>query len=357
MHHLRGTCRRATASIRRPCATAAMKGMMNMHSKSHVISVDDSDNTITFTPKECHASSLIFMHGLGDTAFGWADTIHDIIQSQKMLSHVKCILPTAPTQPVTLNRGMSMPSWYDIQSLSDRAEDTCDGIDASRARIVKLIEHEVSMGISTSRIVLGGFSQVYIYIYIYAGTWQDVPNDIWTERMQLARSLFKCTGNNLRLVSQIVINFVIGRAKVTASRKRWNEAKRGQEDWKPTILPFISSRMEKLYPFTIDLWVLCAEMTPQRVVFFLSVALQLLYVMKYQQFLTHTYYYAGEYVVNDKISEEYHIGGCYGNTHRLSNENCIGGYRRAFWLRSTDPGLAVAYSHTYRYYFVNQRFG
>ena len=27
---------------------------------------------------------------------------------------MKFILPTAPTQPVTLNMGMAMPSWYDI---------------------------------------------------------------------------------------------------------------------------------------------------------------------------------------------------------------------------------------------------
>jgi hypothetical protein len=30
------------------------------------------------------------------------------------MPYVKFILPTAPTQPVTMNMGMAMPSWYVI---------------------------------------------------------------------------------------------------------------------------------------------------------------------------------------------------------------------------------------------------
>ncbi|RHY30101.1 hypothetical protein DYB32_004611 [Aphanomyces invadans] len=96
------------------------------------------------------------MHGLGDTAHGWADSILHIAQR---LPHLKCVLPTAPTQPVTLNMGMAMPSWYDIRSLTDREGDPCSGIDASRERIENIIQAEIDGGISPSRIVLGGFSQ------------------------------------------------------------------------------------------------------------------------------------------------------------------------------------------------------
>ncbi|OQR82848.1 acyl-protein thioesterase [Achlya hypogyna] len=127
-----------------------------MHTKSHVVAVDKADNTITFTPKTGHSASLVFMHGLGDTAFGWADTMQFMSES---MPHVKCILPTAQTQPVTLNHGMQCPSWYDIQSLSNRKGDPCTGIEASRDRILQIIEKEIDAGIAPSRIVLGGFSQ------------------------------------------------------------------------------------------------------------------------------------------------------------------------------------------------------
>jgi lysophospholipase-2 len=48
---------------------------------------------------------------------------------------------------------------YDITSLTRVNGDNADGIDASRDRIMTLIEKEVAAGIPLSRIVLGGFSQ------------------------------------------------------------------------------------------------------------------------------------------------------------------------------------------------------
>jgi len=48
------------------------------------------------------------------------------------MPHVKFILPTAPTQPVTLNMGMPMPSWYDIEGLDERTNENCKGIEESR---------------------------------------------------------------------------------------------------------------------------------------------------------------------------------------------------------------------------------
>jgi predicted esterase len=98
---------------------------------------------------------------------------------------VKWILPTARTQPVTLNMGMSMPSWYDIIGLDSRSSEICNGLDESMVRILDLVENEVvgveSRGVDTtaatatttkttttcdstssldySRIVLAGFSQ------------------------------------------------------------------------------------------------------------------------------------------------------------------------------------------------------
>lgn len=48
---------------------------------------------------------------------------------------------------------------YDIKSLARVSGDNADGIDASRDRVMGIIEKEVAGGIPLSRIVLGGFSQ------------------------------------------------------------------------------------------------------------------------------------------------------------------------------------------------------
>ena len=76
------------------------------------------------------------------------------------LPHVKFILPTAPTQPVTMNMGMPMPSWYDIVGLDERSNENCKGIDASVATVRSILqgEHD-STGLPYSRMVLAGFSQ------------------------------------------------------------------------------------------------------------------------------------------------------------------------------------------------------
>lgn len=99
------------------------------------------------------------------------------LANQPGLGHVKFILPTAPTQPVTLNMGMSMPSWYDIIGLDSRSNEVCNGLDETMERMLGLIENEVGSRISDgeddetckssspsssvgySRIVFAGFSQ------------------------------------------------------------------------------------------------------------------------------------------------------------------------------------------------------
>ncbi|TDH70674.1 hypothetical protein CCR75_002919 [Bremia lactucae] len=101
-------------------------------------------------------AAVVFLHGLGDTGQGWSDAMTMLA---KDLPHVKFVLPTASSMPVSLNMGMRMPAWYDIKSLSHVNADNADGIDASRDRIMAIIQQEVAEGIPLSRIVLGGFSQ------------------------------------------------------------------------------------------------------------------------------------------------------------------------------------------------------
>ena len=69
------------------------------------------------------------------------------------------VLPTAPTQPVTLNGGMPMPSWYDIEGLSERTNENCNGIVESQRTVERIMEGEAAAGLPYSRMVLSGFSQ------------------------------------------------------------------------------------------------------------------------------------------------------------------------------------------------------
>ena len=101
------------------------------------ISQDKARNgLITIAPADGIAHTATFIgpiHGLGDTNMGWADAANQLHVSS--LRHVKFVLPNAPTSPVTLNGGMAMPSWYDITSLDDRANQECVGIEESRATV------------------------------------------------------------------------------------------------------------------------------------------------------------------------------------------------------------------------------
>ena len=67
------------------------------------------------TPKEDHKYSLIFLHGLGDTAMGFMDVFEDK-RNEYQLTPPNCriVLPTAPVQAVTLNDGFEMNSWFDV---------------------------------------------------------------------------------------------------------------------------------------------------------------------------------------------------------------------------------------------------
>lgn len=120
-----------------------------------------------------HRGTVIFMHGLGDTAAGWAQNLREM---QSHVPNVKFVLPTASEMPVTLNQGMCMTAWHDIKSLSRLSSHEMTGLDDSRSRIHALIDEE-SKHVPTDRIIVAGFSQgaglalysVYSYPFKLAG--------------------------------------------------------------------------------------------------------------------------------------------------------------------------------------------
>lgn len=98
---------------------------------------------------------LIFLHGLGDSGHGWATSIADIVPS-----YVKVICPTAPVQPVTLNGGYAMNSWFDLLTLAPDGKEDQKGILAACNTVMQMVaDEETKSGIPTKRIAIGGFSQ------------------------------------------------------------------------------------------------------------------------------------------------------------------------------------------------------
>ncbi|XP_029370426.1 acyl-protein thioesterase 2 [Echeneis naucrates] len=109
---------------------------------------------VTVSGSDKDTAAVIFLHGLGDSGHGWADTLKEI-----KLPHVKFICPNAPKIPVTLNMRATMPAWFDLMGLSPDSQEDESGIKKAAENIKAIIEHEVKNGIPPNRIMLGGFSQ------------------------------------------------------------------------------------------------------------------------------------------------------------------------------------------------------
>ena len=101
------------------------------------------------------AVTVFWLHGLGDTADGWAGAFVPGGGITMPSPDYKVVLPTAETLPVTLNMGMQMPAWFDIYGLDAGAQVDEAGILKAAARLEGL----VAMEDPSTKIVLGGFSQ------------------------------------------------------------------------------------------------------------------------------------------------------------------------------------------------------
>jgi phospholipase/carboxylesterase len=97
---------------------------------------------------------VIFLHGLGADGFDFKD-----IFTKPQFNKIRFILPHAPYQPVTINQGYEMRAWYDLYDLSFENDEDELGMERSSLCINKLIEDQISFGIPSEKIIIGGFSQ------------------------------------------------------------------------------------------------------------------------------------------------------------------------------------------------------
>ena len=103
------------------------------------------------------AATVIWLHGLGADAHDFEPVVPLLDLGAER--PVRYIFPNAPLRPVTINAGMIMRAWYDIERLDEHNRADEAGIRATAAAIGGLIERENQRGIRPDRIVLAGFSQ------------------------------------------------------------------------------------------------------------------------------------------------------------------------------------------------------
>lgn len=123
-------------------------------------------STIEIQPESEHRYSVIWLHGLGADGHDFEGLVPELHLTAQ--ENIHFIFPNAPIQPVTVNGGMSMRSWYDILDMSLQLKINIDDVYQSADLIEQLIEQEIDKGIPPTHILLAGFSQGGV-ITLHAG--------------------------------------------------------------------------------------------------------------------------------------------------------------------------------------------
>ncbi|QHS37567.1 carboxylesterase [Alcaligenes faecalis] len=101
--------------------------------------------------------AVIWLHGLGADGHDFAPIVPEL--GLQTAPAIRFIFPHAPIQPVTINGGMAMRSWYDIYVADLVRHEDESGLRQSQIEVQNLIARENARGIPTENIVLAGFSQ------------------------------------------------------------------------------------------------------------------------------------------------------------------------------------------------------
>jgi len=117
----------------------------------------DLNPSIVVEPTSPATAAVIWLHGLGADGHDFEGILP---QLNLATNHgIRFIFPHAPVQPVTVNNGMEMRSWYDIFSMDIADRVDISGIDQSAMVVNELIAQQLAQGIQANKIVVAGFSQ------------------------------------------------------------------------------------------------------------------------------------------------------------------------------------------------------
>ncbi len=113
--------------------------------------------TVEVTTGENPQGSVIWLHGLGADGHDFEPIVPELRLPTNL--SLRFIFPHAPVQPVTINGGMAMRSWYDIVSFDSEGRADRAGVLASSDLLDGLIAREIERGVAPQKIVVAGFSQ------------------------------------------------------------------------------------------------------------------------------------------------------------------------------------------------------
>lgn len=129
---------------------------VNMHLMM-TYSENSTNSSVEMIPNATPVGSVIWLHGLGADGHDFTS----LVQQLNLPAHLplRFIFPHAPLKPVTINNGYVMRAWFDIYSTQMEQRIDVAGIADSVKFVEQLIENEQSKGISSEKIMIGGFSQ------------------------------------------------------------------------------------------------------------------------------------------------------------------------------------------------------
>ncbi len=113
--------------------------------------------SISIEPADSARASVIWLHGLGADGHDFESIVPQLELPATL--PVRFVFPHAPVRPVTLNGGLPMRAWFDIDRLDFEGRWDASGVLASVTRVEALVAAEVDAGIERARIVVAGFSQ------------------------------------------------------------------------------------------------------------------------------------------------------------------------------------------------------
>jgi phospholipase/carboxylesterase len=114
-------------------------------------------DTVEVSTGENPVGSIIWLHGLGADGHDFEPIVPELRLPADL--PLRFVFPHAPVQPVTINGGMAMRSWYDILSFDSEGRADREGVLKSSALLEDLIRREIERGIEPGKIVIAGFSQ------------------------------------------------------------------------------------------------------------------------------------------------------------------------------------------------------
>ena len=101
--------------------------------------------------------AMIWLHGLGASSSDFPPVVPELGLSPD--TAIRFVFPQAPSRPITVNGGMTMPGWYDSKGMDIGDKEDADGMADSQAILERFIDAQIALGIPSQNIIVAGFSQ------------------------------------------------------------------------------------------------------------------------------------------------------------------------------------------------------